>query len=446
MDFVGRKFENSSSVFKKEYINTFVGDARIRAALNGISLLNYDEFFSWYNGIAENNDDDLSDDDLVYSEDTDTLDGVKDRKKFLDMAKVICTDIGYEYGVATLDALAKRPGDMDILVAVSPDYENTNLDRSATYNRYTALRTKILGFIVVEKGECKMLSEIYCIRLICVKTTTVSGYKIKGSILLGAFLYCLKSNPSEKQAALLELANGYRNLPGFFAYSKFGFFKEVMLFHRNCFYEYGNLPMMITLDTYETVEQIIDVTLGTNTLHMSVLKKNDPTNLVFTGIPKNGKQFSLQYNIATVADSFLREEIDSLDAIEKFKDLAKRKTTDESNQYYQGKIAEEEAAWKNAHVWYSRRFDNLFQQYQSHANDTDVNTNSYLDDSYNTLPIADAIDKIDNVIYDNKFADNSLIKYMSGGRAKQRNNKKQKTRKNTIYRKKRISKTRSAKI
>ena len=60
MEFVNRVFQNSSTVFKKEYLNEYINDPRTRGMLNGTVLLNYDDFFTWYNGIDENQEEDLS--------------------------------------------------------------------------------------------------------------------------------------------------------------------------------------------------------------------------------------------------------------------------------------------------------------------------------------------------------------------------------------------------
>jgi len=425
MEFVNRVFQNSSTVFKKEYLNEYINDPRTRAMLTGAVLLNYDDFFTWYNGIDENQDEDLSDDDLVYSEDADTKFGVKDRTKFLDMAKVICHNIGYEYGIATLNSLVRRPETLDILVAVTPDYMNTNFDKSAAYNRYTALRNKILGFIVVEKGECKMMPDIYCLRLICTKQEAINDFKIKGSVLLAAFLYCLKSDPVKKQYALLELASGYRNLPGFFAYSKFGFEKEVGFFGPECFNEYGNLPMLLDLrETYADKQSIIEVMVGAKPIPNDVLQQRDVTNLVFTGIPKNGKQFSLQSNIANLAEELLRDEIDHMIKINKWTQQMNSVANSDMKPVYQQYVSQENDMWERLFEQYRKKFESNIYLYRMYDNDR--NTLDYLDDSYDTLPISEPEPEDDRPTI--KFSDNY------GGL--KRTQKHKKTYKRTKYGKK----------
>jgi hypothetical protein len=426
MEFVNRVFQNSSTVFTKEYLNEYINDPRTQSMLNGIVLLNYDDFFNWYNGIDENQNEDLSD-DLVYSEDADTKYGVKDRTKFLDMAKVICHNIGYEYGISTLNSLVKRPETLDILVAVTPDYMNTNFDKSAAYNRYVALRNKILGFIVVEKGECKIVPDIYCLRLICTKQEAINGFKIKGSVLLGAFLYCLKSDITKKQYALLELANGYRNLPGFFAYSKFGFEKEMGFFAPDCFTEYGNLPMIVDLrETYADKQSIIEVMVGEKPIPNDLLQQKDVTNLVFTGIPKNGKQFGLQSIIVNLAEELLSNEIDYMVKIYKLTNQMNREANKDTKYTYEQYVSKEKEKWERLFQQYRKKFESNIYLYRMYDNDRD--TLDYLEDSYDTLPVAEAEPEPED--------DRPTIVFSDHYGGLKRTQKHKKTYKRTKYRKK----------
>jgi len=302
MDFVNRLFENSSILFKKEYLTEYTNHPPVNAALNGVTLLNYDDFFNWYNNIGRSTG--SRGIDLENNQ-------IKKRDDFLEMAGLICGNITSDYGIGTLYNLVEQPEKLDLLVAVAPDYLETNITDSSSDNRYEAIRKKILGFIVIEKGECIRLPEVYCLKLICTKEGNINGLKIKGSILVGAFLYCLKSDPSKSQIALLELAGRYRNLPGFFAYSKFGFGKDLTLHDPYCFYGVNNLPMSVNLDEIYTNKQaIIEVLTGTNPLSDEILHKKDMTKLVFTGIPKNEQQFSEQYKIVKYADLLLDKEYD----------------------------------------------------------------------------------------------------------------------------------------
>jgi hypothetical protein len=77
------------------------------------------------------------------------------------------------------------------------------------------------------------------------------GASIKGSILLGAFLYCIK-NSAFRQEGILELAGGYSNIQGFISYTKMGFNKDLSLYDpvkHVCFWDIKNLPMSCDIST-----------------------------------------------------------------------------------------------------------------------------------------------------------------------------------------------------
>lgn len=100
----------------------------------------------------------------------------------------------------------------------------------------------MLGFIVLQHGECEMLPNTYSVNLIC-------SNKNKGKILMGLALYAIKTNPHvQDKACVLELAGGYINASGFCMYSKFGFVADKMLYNSQCFKDANNLPMKANLD------------------------------------------------------------------------------------------------------------------------------------------------------------------------------------------------------
>jgi hypothetical protein len=70
---------------------------------------------------------------------------------------------------------------------------------------------------------------------------------IRGSLLVGAYLYCLKKHRTYNKKAILELANGYLNVAGFISYTKLGFNKDLSLYNKRCFYDYTSLPMSFDL-------------------------------------------------------------------------------------------------------------------------------------------------------------------------------------------------------
>jgi hypothetical protein len=81
---------------------------------------------------------------------------------------------------------------------------------------------------------------------------------IQGKLLLGAYLFAIKSNESLPQIAVLELLSGYTNIPGFISYSKLGFEKDLNLYGNGCFTSLTNLPMSIYWIT-KTPNEIIQI-------------------------------------------------------------------------------------------------------------------------------------------------------------------------------------------
>jgi len=162
-----------------------------------------------------------------------------------------------------------------------------------------------LGFIIVEKGKCKQYPEEFCVNLICAraeptykKFTGDKRQRVKGALLMGAYLYCLKKQG--KQMGILELADGYNNVSGFISYTKMGFAVNKRLYGPQCFALCENLPMSVSMaDT--TYEQIIGRASGKSPLSMAELKLLDPTGLSLL-VPKNSGQTDLQKNVATLCN------------------------------------------------------------------------------------------------------------------------------------------------
>jgi len=113
-----------------------------------------------------------------------------------------------------------------------------------------SLISSITGFLILEKGECKAHPNVYSVNLICSKNKM-------GPILMGCALYCIKNTPgSHEKRCILELADGYQNIPGFITYTRMGFRKNLDLFiprvtslySNTCFTDMDNLPMSVELD------------------------------------------------------------------------------------------------------------------------------------------------------------------------------------------------------
>ena len=157
------------------------------------------------------------------------------------------TAIGQDYGKFAIQQIINKEKDFDILVAVEKNYNDIKI-----INTNDKLK-KITGFIIVQLGECINKPSVWSVNLIC-----TDG--IKSTILLGAFLYCIKLS-THTQEGILELAGGYENIAGFISYTKMGFNKNLSLIDRDCFENIYNLPMSIDLRTITPIS-IIDRAIG----------------------------------------------------------------------------------------------------------------------------------------------------------------------------------------
>jgi hypothetical protein len=170
----------------------------------------------------------------------------------------ICSDIGTEYGEGAIRSAINAGEDKyDILVAID---ERIGIGVGTTQKTSQDKLRAIAGFIVVEKGECEKRTNSWCVNLIC-----VTPGRVKGSLLLGACLYCiaqLKNDPSINQECLLELAGGYNNLPGFFSYTAMGFLRDDSLWGEDCLHEENCMPMRANLSTVSS-DDIVNKVLGT---------------------------------------------------------------------------------------------------------------------------------------------------------------------------------------
>jgi hypothetical protein len=169
----------------------------------------------------------------------------------------------------------------------------------------------VVGFIIVELGECKKYPFGYSINLICTNKKAPPG---SGSILMGLYLYTILSHPNKtdatsitfppgkatkqiiqkvhdkeddlivetkfssdeplisvQQFGILELASAYTNPGGLCMYEKFGFEYNESMYGEDCFPDFYNLPMIIDfsikpgysdLDIEEKKQKIINITIG----------------------------------------------------------------------------------------------------------------------------------------------------------------------------------------
>lgn len=258
------------SLFINPHIDNYRN--RITANLGGVILLNLAEFTAWYNPpqpkqsvrTYEKARDEEKQNLIIKRQNSIELAKKKSSKILLELVDGVCLNadgspaIGQQYGMSAINH-ATSNAEFDLLVAVDSAY----LDVKGTVTTNTLSKHKlahVVGFIIAERGECKLQKHrnTYSVNLICVKPITLTKNKqtIKGNLLLGAYLYCIK-NSVFNQYGILELAGGYTNTAGFISYTKMGFDKDASLFGINCFGDSNNLPMSVNLANV-TAENIIE--------------------------------------------------------------------------------------------------------------------------------------------------------------------------------------------
>ena len=173
----------------------------------------------------------------------------------------------------------------------------------------------VVGFIIVELGECKTYPFGYSINLICTNSKAPAG---SGSILMGLYLYSILCHPDKKdginitfppgngsinivekpkssyededtefetsftsseslipveQFGILELASAYTNPGGLCMYEKFGFQYTESMYGPQCFKDFNNLPMLIDfnnkpgyaeLSKEQRQQKVVNITAGTD--------------------------------------------------------------------------------------------------------------------------------------------------------------------------------------
>jgi hypothetical protein len=299
----------ASYLFSLHKLNSYRDNPSVVQALGGVQLLNFKEFSRWYkdpgpkiNPIREAALTSYYPTEELLEEERLESDEIAMAAAINNLTEGVCQDkIASHY----LEGSLKKAYDsrfFDLLVAVIPGYEELN-DTTA-YPMSTKQRSrekigKVVGFVIAQYGECETHPNAYAVNLIC--TRSINGYSIKGALLLGAYMYCIKQTEHAEQLGVLELAFGYDNIGGFFAYTKMGFDKDYTLVKQGCFEDYENLPMSVNLQNY-SLDNIIGLATGLTPRPLSDVK--DDTGLYALGLPQEGNsvQSMLQNKIASNAN------------------------------------------------------------------------------------------------------------------------------------------------
>ena len=234
--------------------------------LSNYKLHNRETFHKWFFGFTEDDADNMIDEQQY-----------EDYKKV--MAKLIrsanpCTTDSNVYrgytekamrsalGARTKDAAddseqdedaRPKKNNYDILFAIDTQISIRSDDPSQLLEKKS---NAIVGVIIIEEGECMESPKSWGVKVICVKPNSV-----KGSVLMGACLHCIKANPSINQECLLELVNGYKNLSAFYSYTGLGFLRDDSLWDDRCFDTVRCMPMRVDLSKISQGD-IINKVLG----------------------------------------------------------------------------------------------------------------------------------------------------------------------------------------
>jgi hypothetical protein len=213
----------------------------------------------------------------------------------LNIASKVCNDdIDYNYGKSSIKNALSNLNNTDILFLMMDNYKDV------TEQGMVAKRDKILGFIVAEKGECKIFPNKVSINLICVRNNIDKvKYNVKSSVLLAAYLCMIKQSKYD-QVGILELAGGYTNTKGLCAYNKFGFVHDKTLEKYSCFNDDNNLPMSVDLEQeIFSIENIIKIVVTNKPLQPVI-------DLCDKYVPRTEMETKMQLRILKRRNSLFR--------------------------------------------------------------------------------------------------------------------------------------------
>jgi hypothetical protein len=137
---------------------------------------------------------------------------------------------------------------------INPNYFQAsiiNLFNQSDFDGVCCLKNdEIVGFCIVDKGECLNYPHFYPINLICSEGIA--------RILLCFYIYCCNRN--KYPIGLLELAGSITNKAGYVAYTKVGFYYDYKDTKLNCFDLKNNLQMKVLTNKLD--ENFFDILSG----------------------------------------------------------------------------------------------------------------------------------------------------------------------------------------
>lgn len=209
-------------------------------------------------------------------------------------------NIGIDYINERNRDIRNQPDEFEIVVVTSEALTPKNI-----------LPDIILGFMIVQKGECKRFSDLYCVNLICARSDRGKG---TGAILIALYLYCIYNNSAiADKIGLLELANSYINVGGLCLYSKFGFEYDSSLHGDDCFSDHNNLPMLVDIkqkyksaDNADFNQKLIQIALAASDLFVKppICNMRGQKQLIM-GIAKNLEKFIFENKTSYIIEDYI---------------------------------------------------------------------------------------------------------------------------------------------
>lgn len=139
----------------------------------------------------------------------------------------MCPNISEIYVKKALGNCPDPDDEYDMIIITRPGKRIApNPSRSINYVEFNREKKlgKIVGFLIAQKGECKKYPLAYAVNLICTRESGIA------SLLIGAYMYAIRSNTVLTQKGLLELAGSFHNINAYCLYRKMGFVVDPDIF------------------------------------------------------------------------------------------------------------------------------------------------------------------------------------------------------------------------
>lgn len=165
----------------------------------------------------------------------------KNQKILIDVFTNLCDkNVGTSFITQILNTIKTNTNKYEIVFLFGEDIQQEQIDENK-------LKTGLLSFMVIEKGECEENPEIVTLHLICANKVCKCG-----NILFMLYIYTVCYHHFENgktEIGLLELAAADINVEGLCLYSKYMFSKNTE-YVKSCFSDQFNVPMEFNAERF----------------------------------------------------------------------------------------------------------------------------------------------------------------------------------------------------